>query len=94
MKAYVYIMSNFARTVTYIGVTKDLEQRLVQHRNRTGSEFVSRYSLFYLMYFEEWNSISDAIAREKQLKNWHSDWKWNQIKLMNPDLRDLSNEIY
>ncbi len=46
------------------------------------------------MYYEEYPSIVDAISREKQLKNWHRDWKWNLIKENNIYLNDLSKEWF
>ena len=88
-KGYVYILSNFARTTLYIGVTSDLESRISEHRNGTGSQFTTRYKLHFLMYFEEFQSIQLAIAREKQLKRWHREWKINLIKTVNPELKDL-----
>jgi putative endonuclease len=90
---YVYIMSNFKRTTFYIGVTSDLGCRVYQHREGKIEGFTNRYSLKYLVYYEEAGTISDAIAREKQLKNWHREWKINLIKSMNPEMKDLSNEV-
>jgi putative endonuclease len=90
---YVYILSNYGRTTFYIGVTNDLYRRLEEHKSGVGSAFVLRYKCNDLLYFEHFDSITDAIAREKQLKNWHRDWKLNLIKGMNPELKDLSNDI-
>ncbi|MEP0108052.1 MAG: GIY-YIG nuclease family protein, partial [Balneola sp.] len=53
-----------------------------------GSLFTSKYKLTVLIYAEEYDTISDAIAREKQLKNWHKQWKWNLVKQNNPKLED------
>ena len=78
--AYVYIVSNYKRDVIYIGVTSDLIKRTWNHKNGKGSKFSSRYNLTYLIYFEEYPNIEEAISREKQLKNWHRDWKFNLIK--------------
>ena len=63
-------MSNQYRTTFYIGVTSTLEARVWQHINNRGSEFVKKYKLYDLVYFER---ITDAIDREKQLKRWHKD---------------------
>jgi len=49
--------------------------------------------LKYLLYYEEYYNIRDAIVREKQLKNWHREWKINLIRSINPDLKDLSEEV-
>ena len=88
----VYILSNFARTVFYIGVTNDLVRRILQHRNGE-SIFSDKYNCHYLMYFEDYSDVRNAIAREKQLKNWHHDWKVNLIKSMNPEMRDLKDQL-
>ena len=90
MVFYTYILSNHARTTFYIGVTNNLEVRLSQHRNGEGGMFTSKYKCYYLMYYEEYSNINDAIAREKNLKNWHREWKINLIRRDNPELKDLS----
>jgi putative endonuclease len=89
----VYIMSNQYRTTFYIGVTSDLRTRVWQHLNNEGSAFVKKYKLFDLVYYEGFERITDAINREKQLKNWHHDWKVNLIKSLNPTMKDLKVEI-
>ena len=95
MKAgYVYILSNFKRTSLYIGVTNDIERRVLEHKAGIGSSHTSRYNLVYLMHYEECPSIEDAIDREKQLKNWHKAWKWNLIKAANPELIDLAADWF
>jgi len=91
--SYVYILSNKNKTVLYIGVTANLKRRITQHKSKTGSIFTKRYNVNELLYFEEFTNIVDAIAREKQLKNWHKEWKWNLIKKNNPELIDLFDEI-
>jgi len=89
-KGYVYILSNFKRKATYIGVTNDIERRVLEHKAGIGSVHTSKYQLKFLMYFETYPHISDAIAREKQLK----DWKWNLIKKDNPNLVDLAADWF
>ncbi|MEP0365657.1 MAG: GIY-YIG nuclease family protein [Cyclobacteriaceae bacterium] len=89
---YTYILSNKNRTVLYIGVTNDLYTRVLQHRAGEGT-FTSKYKCFDLVHFEYHAKITDAIDREKQLKRWHKEWKWNLIKEANPELRDLFDEI-
>lgn len=88
--AFIYIMSNHNRTTFYIGVTNDLERRVREHRLGSPSSFTSRYKLFYLVYYEIISGIGKAIAREKQLKRWHRDWKINLIREINPDMNDLA----
>ncbi|MFA4916834.1 MAG: GIY-YIG nuclease family protein [Syntrophales bacterium] len=92
-EGYVYILSNYGRTTFYIGVTNDLHRRLEEHKNSVGSVFTSHYQCKDLLYFEHFDSIVDAIAREKQLKNWHREWKLNLILSLNPELKDLSDDI-
>jgi putative endonuclease len=87
--AYVYILTNIERTTLYIGVTSQLNQRVWQHKNGEGSDFTAKYNLTILIYAEEHGTISDAIEREKQLKQWKRIWKWDLIKKLNPDLVDL-----
>lgn len=91
---FVYLISNFNRTTIYIGVTNDIERRILEHKIGIGSKFSSKYNLKYLMYFEEHTTINDAIEREKQLKNWHKEWKWNLVKEDNPNFIDLADDWY
>ncbi len=82
-------MTNQYRTTFYIGVTSDLSNRILEHTEGKGSNFTEKYNLTDLVYFEEFSEINQAIAREKQLKNWHHDWKINLIKEKNPKLETL-----
>jgi len=88
--AFVYIMSNKNVTTFYIGVTNDLERRVKEHKEGNGSEFTSKYNLTHLLYYETISDIKTAISREKQLKNWHREWKINLIKELNPTMTDLA----
>lgn len=88
---YVYFLSNVKRTVLYIGVTSELDRRILNHKYGKGSTFTAKYNLKVLLYFEEYTNIEEAIKREKQLKNWHREWKFNLIKKSNPNLKDLLN---
>ncbi len=90
---FVYIMSNKVRSVLYIGVTNDLIRRVYEHKNELVDGFTKKYKCKYLLYYEYFDDIENAIKREKQLKNWRKSWKLDLIKRMNPDLRDLSKEI-
>ena len=92
--SYIYIMSNKNRTTFYIGVTNHLQRRGMEHQQGIGSKFVKKYRLYDLVYYEHYTDITFAIQREKQLKNWHRDWKFNLIKSMNPDVKDLKNQIF
>ena len=92
-KGYVYIMSNYKRTTFYIGVTNSLERRVLEHKQGLISGFTQRYRLKYLVYYEVHDSMYRAIAREKQLKNWHREWKIILIKSVNPEMKDLSADV-
>jgi putative endonuclease len=89
---YVYIMSNKSKTI-YIGVTNDLARRIYEHKNKMIDGFTKKYNLTMLIYFEVFNSVEDAIRREKQLKNWHRQWKINLIESINKDWKDLSDKF-
>ncbi|KAB5492174.1 MULTISPECIES: GIY-YIG nuclease family protein [Flagellimonas] len=88
-QSFIYIMTNTYRTTFYIGMTSNLTKRVVEHQEGSGSKFTKKYNLTDLVYFEVFSDIDQAIAREKQLKNWHHDWKVNLIKEQNPTLRTL-----
>lgn len=87
--SFVYIMTNKYRTTFYIGVTSNLSKRIVEHALGEGSKFTKKYNLTDLVYFEKFSDMNQAIAREKQLKNWHHDWKVNLIKEQNPKFETL-----
>lgn len=89
---YVYIMGN-NKPVLYIGVTNDLNRRTQEHRLNLAEGFTKRYNCHKLLYYESFDTIEDAIRREKQLKNWHREWKLNLIRAVNPAFRDLSNDF-
>lgn len=86
----VYIMTNYSETSLYIGVTSNLQKRIWEHKNKVVNGFTEKYNVDKLVYYETTDSIESAIKREKQLKNWHRQWKINLIKEMNPEFRDLS----
>lgn len=93
-QSYVYIMANYKKNVFYIGVTADVLWRVLEHKDKTGSKFTSKYKVDILVYLEEFEDIELAIEREKQLKNWHRDWKINLIRSQNPHMLDLSEGWY
>ena len=92
MDCAVYIMTNRHRTVLYIGVTSDLQKRLVEHQAGVHpSSFTKRYNVDRLVYFEIGSEIKTAIAREKQLKGWSRAKKVALIGKMNPEWNDLGS---
>ncbi len=88
---YVYILASRANGTLYIGVTNNLALRLSQHKSGRGSEFARRYDVDRLVYVETYDTPSDAIRREKQLKKWNRAWKIELIEKSNPDWQDLSD---
>jgi len=89
----VYILTNQNETTFYIGVTNNLKRRIWEHKNKVVKGFTNKYNLEKLVYYELSISIESAIKREKQLKNWHRQWKINLIKNFNPELKDLYDTI-
>jgi putative endonuclease len=88
----VYILCSENRRALYIGVTTNLSRRLEEHRQGF-VQHTDRYNIHRLIYFESHETAPDAIAREKQLKNWRREKKLVLINRSNPDWRDLSREI-
>ena len=91
--AYIYILTNKNNNVLYIGVTSDLKKRIWEHKNKVVDGFTKKYNIDKLVYFEAGENIESAIEREKQLKNWHREWKFNLIKAQNPEFKDLYYDI-
>lgn len=90
---YVYILTNPSRTFS-VGVTNDLERRVWEHKQLTTPGFAKQHHITQLVYFEESPRIEDAIAREKQLKDWRRAKKITLIESVNPRWRDLSAGWY
>ena len=87
---YVYIMTNKPYGVLYVGVSNDIERRSFEHQmKQSKGSFTARYNVDRLVYYEETTSAEDAIKREKQLKNWHRQWKINLIESINPEWDNL-----
>ena len=87
---YVYILASRRHGTLYIGVTSDLERRVYEHREGLIAGFTNDYSVKRLVYYEPFDSIEDAIVREKRLKKWRRDWKIALIERDNPEWRDIA----
>jgi len=85
----VYILASKKNGTLYVGVTSDLQRRVEEHRNGTGSEFTTKYGVKRLVWFEEHALIVQAISREKTIKGWSRQWKINAIEKNNPQWNDL-----
>jgi putative endonuclease len=88
---YVYIMSS-RYGVLYTGVTNDIDRRASEHKSKELAGFTRRYNITRLVHVEVYDSPSDAIAREKQIKRWNRKKKLDLIRSENPTWRDLSEE--
>ncbi|WP_017498630.1 GIY-YIG nuclease family protein [Flavobacterium sp. WG21] len=91
---YVYIITNQHRSTFYIGVTNNLKLRLHQHKQNieNGTKtFASRYNIQFLVYYEKFTWIHEAITREKELKKWNRDKKLALIKEQNPVFEFLNH---
>jgi len=91
---FVYIMTNKNNTVLYTGVTSDLPKRVREHQEKVYElSFTSKYNLNKLVYWESFQEIGDAIFREKQIKAGSRQKKINLISSLNPEWRDLAENI-
>lgn len=94
MGGFVYIITNKYHTTLYVGVTSDLRSRSKKHRDKIyPKSFSARYNLCKLVCYEVFDSIKDAIAREKQLKAGPRRQKVSLINKHNPEWKDLFNTI-
>jgi predicted GIY-YIG superfamily endonuclease len=91
---YVYIVQSASRRALYIGMTNNPHKRVWQHKTHAFEGFTDDYSAVRLVYWESFDSVHDAIAREKQLKNWRREKKLWLIAGMNPGWKDLAAEWY
>ncbi len=89
---YVYVMTNRHNTVLYTGVTNDLWRRVSEHKTKLLPGFTSRYNVSKLVYYEVFEDINAAIAREKQIKSGSRQKKVDLVKGMNPDWKELFEE--
>lgn len=92
---FVYILTNKNKTVLYTGVTNILKERLYFHQNPLpfSKAFTTKHKCFFLIYYEHFFEIKDAIAREKQIKGWSRAKKETLISHFNSDWRFLNSEV-
>ncbi len=90
---FVYILASFKYGTLYVGMTGDLPRRVSIHQADVVKGFTKKYLIHDLVYFEEYEAAIEAIAREKQLKNWKREWKIELIEKENPDWNDLSENL-
>jgi putative endonuclease len=89
----IYIMTNQYNTVLYTGVTNNLKRRVWEHKEGLGSIFTSRYKTTKLIYYEVYENINLAIAREKQIKGGSRQKKLDLVNGFNPDWHDIFDDI-
>jgi putative endonuclease len=93
---YVYIITNKYRSTFYIGMTNNLKLRLQQHKDNLEQgikTFASKYNLEFLVYYEKFVWVEEAIAREKELKKWRREKKMNLIRSFNPEFSFLNDHF-
>ena len=91
---YVYILTNKAKTVLYTGVTNNLRRRLEEHKEKLNpNSFTARYNVEFLIYYEKYGWIQQAIAREKEIKLLRRDLKLDLINEFNPNMEFLNNRF-
>ena len=86
---YVYILTNTHHSVLYTGVTNDLERRCYEHRQKKIKGFTRKYNVDKLIYFERFDFIDLAIAREKQIKGYSRAKKIALVNQFNKDWKEL-----
>jgi len=92
-QSYVYILASRSGGAIYVGVTKNLVRRVYEHKNGLVSGHTKRFCIDKLVYFETYDSIYQAIQREKNMKHWPRAWKTRLIAQTNAEWRDLYEEI-
>jgi putative endonuclease len=89
---YVYILASLSGTL-YVGMTSTLDERAFQHKEKHFEGFTAKYGVDRLVYFEVFDNVHKAIAREKQIKRWRREKKVALIKRVNPQWKDLAAEM-
>ena len=92
-QGYVYILASKRNGTLYVGVTSDLTKRISEHKHNLIEGFTRKYNVHELVFYEVHDDIEAAILREKQIKKWNRRWKLRLIEEMNPEWRDMYQEI-
>lgn len=90
----VYILCNKHNGTLYVGITNNLQRRMLEHKNAVIESFTKRYGLTRLVHVEWYKYINDALRREKQLKGWQRQWKIELIEQQNPQWLDLYDQFF
>ncbi len=89
---FVYILASQRNGTLYVGVTNDLSRRSWQHKHGAVEGFTKDHGVRLVVYYEVFDDIAAAIAREKRLKRWRRDWKLELIEKANPTWKDLLDD--
>jgi putative endonuclease len=89
----VYLLASRYRGTLYVGVTSALYTRICDHKNGRFEGFSKNYHIHNLVWYAHYHTMAEAIRREKQMKAWKRNWKFELIEMTNPNWRDLHNEI-
>ena len=90
---YIYILTTKNNKMLYIGVTNNLLRRVYEHKQGIVEDFTKKFHIKKLVYYEQYDSIQDAIQREKTLKEWNRAWKEYLITSANPSWGDLYEQL-
>jgi putative endonuclease len=93
MSFFVYILASRRNGTLYVGMTDNLPRRVWEHRTDAVPGFTSKYGVKILVWYELHESRESAFARERRLKKWNRAWKLQLIEQLNPDWRDLFDEV-
>jgi putative endonuclease len=91
--SFVYILASQRNGTLYVGVTNDLARRIAEHKAKLVPGFTRKYGVNRLVYFELFDTVLEARAREHSLKRWRRAWKIALIEKLNADWRDLTQEL-
>jgi putative endonuclease len=94
LRGWTYILAGKRNGTLYVGATSNLRARIQQHRDELLPGFTSRYAVKLLVYFEEHALVAQAIQREGNIKHWPRKWKLALIERVNPEWRDLGDELH
>jgi putative endonuclease len=90
---FVYMLASKRNGTLYVGVTNNLVRRIAEHKAKLVPGFTRKYGVDLLVYFEAFDSILEARAREHAMKRWRRAWKIELIEKLNPDWRDLTGQL-
>ena len=90
---YVYILAKAKNSTFYTGVTNDLVRRVWEHKEEIADSFTKKYGIKTLVYYEYFDDIEQVIHREKIIKKWKRDYKIDAVEKMNPDWKDLYEDL-